>query len=159
MSVESLGVQLKATECAGVATPVPEIGIDIGEFGELLTTVIAPENAAALEGVNTTLSVADCPGATVEPLTAEGKLNADGVMLALAIVAEAVPELVRITDIVLFDPTTTFPKLNVEALAVRFGVPAVTVSIAGLLIKLPTELLTTTMKIESSSVRRVGGVT
>lgn len=120
--------------------------------------MIAPENGAALGGVNTTLTVADCPGAIAEPLSAEGEVKACGVMPTLAIVAEAVPVLVSVTDIVLLDPTTTFPKLNVEALAVRIGVPAVTVSIAGLLIKLPAELLTTAMKIEPSSERRVGGV-
>ena len=159
MSGGALGVQLKVTECVGVATPIPEIGIDIGEFAASLTIVIAPENAAALGGVKTTLIVADCPGAIVEPLSAEGDVKACGEMLALAIVATALPELVSVTDIVLLEPTVTFPKLNVEALAVRRGVPVMTVSIAGLLIKIPAELLTVTMKIEPSSVERVGGVT
>jgi hypothetical protein len=149
----ALGVQLNSTECEGVATPVPEIGIDIGEFAASLTMVIVPENGAAFGGVNTTLSVVDCPGAIVEPLSAEGELNACGATVAPLIVATAFPELVNVTDIVPLDPTTTFPKLNIEALAVRLGVPAVTVSIAGLLIKIPAGLLTSTAKIEPSSER------
>jgi len=154
-----LGAQFKPTECEGVATPVPETGIDIGEFVASLMIVIVPENAAALGGVNITLSVAVCPGATVEPFSAEGELKPCDGMLTLLIVAEAFPEFVSDTAIVLLDPTTTFPKLNVEAFAVRRAVPATTVSIAGLLIRLPAELLTTAMKIEPSSERRVGGVT
>ena len=59
MPGEVLGFQLKVTECEGVATPVPEIGIVIGEFAASLTIVIAPEDAAALGGVNTTLRIAD----------------------------------------------------------------------------------------------------
>jgi len=73
---EVLGFQLRPTECDGVAMPVPEIGIDRGKFAASLTIVIVPENAAAFGGVNTTLSVADCPGATVEPLSAEGEVKA-----------------------------------------------------------------------------------
>lgn len=151
MPGEVLGFQLKPTECAGGATPVPEIGIDIGEFVASLTIVIVPENAAAFGGVNTTLSVVVCPGATVEPLRAEGELKPCEGMLTLLIVVEAVPELVSETAIVPLDPTATFPKLNVETLAVSCAVPATTVSIAGLLIRLPAELLTTAMKIEPSS--------
>ncbi len=139
--------------------PVPEIGIDIGEFAASLTIVIAPENAAAFGGANTTLSVADCPGEIVEPLRTEGELKACGAMPTLAIVVGALPVFVNVTEIVLLDPRTTFPKLSVGASAVRRGVPPVTVSIAGLLIRLPAELLTTAMKIEPSSERRVGGVT
>ena len=41
-----LGVQLKPTECAGAATPVPETGMEIGEFVASLVIVIVPENAA-----------------------------------------------------------------------------------------------------------------
>lgn len=121
--------------------------------------MIVPENAVALGGANATLSVEDCPGAIAEPLSAEGEVKACGEMLTLAIVAGAVPELVKVTVIVLLAPTTTFPKLNVEALGVRFGAPAATVSIAGLLMSVPAELLTTTTNIEPSSEECVGGVT
>jgi hypothetical protein len=150
---EALGIQAKSTECEGGAMPLPETAIEIGEFVASLIIVIVPENAAAVGGVNTTLSVAVCPGATVEPLSAEVELNPCDGILALLIVAEAVPELVSETAIAPLDPTTTFPKLNVEAFAVRCAVPATTVSIAGLLIKLPAELLTTAMKMEPSSER------
>ena len=95
----------------------------------------------------------------MEPFRANGELNACGAIATLAIVATALPELVKVTDIVLLDPTTTFPKLSVDASVVRRGAPAVTVSIAGLLIRVPAELLTTAMKIEPSSESLVVGVT
>ena len=96
---------------------------------------------------------ADWPGAIVKPVSEETTANACGETLTALTAAEALPELASVTDIVLLAPTTTFPKLNVEALAVRCAVPATTFNMAGLLIRLPAELLTTATKIEPSSVR------
>ena len=47
------------------ATPVPLSGIDIGELGELLISVIEPDTAPAVVGANTALNVAFLPAAMV----------------------------------------------------------------------------------------------
>jgi hypothetical protein len=150
-----LGAQLRVAEWEGVATPVPETGIEIGEFGALLAIVIVPEKVAADAGVNTTPSATACPGATIEPASAEDALKLAGEMLTALIVAGAFPELVSVMTAVLLEPTTIFPKLKLEESAVSCGVPVgcTTESMAGALIKLPAGLLTTTVKIEPSSVR------
>jgi hypothetical protein len=150
-----LAFQLRVAECAGVVTPVPETGIEIGEFVALLAMVIVPEKAAAVAGVNTTPSVTACPGATLDPESAEEVLKFCAEMLTLLIVAGAVPELVSVMIAELLEPTTTFPKLKLEESALSCGEPdgCTTDSIAGVLIKLPAALLTMTVKIEPSSVR------
>lgn len=134
---------------------MPETGIEIGEFCALLAMVTVPEKAAAVAGVNTTPSVTACPGATTVPASAEEALKLCAEMLTPVIVAGALPELVSVMIAVLLEPTTIFPKLKFEESAVSCGVPVgcTTDSMAGVLIKLPAELLTTTVKIEPSSVR------
>ena len=150
-----LALQFRVAEWAGVATPVPETGIEIGEFVGLLAIVIVPEKIVALAGVKMMPSVADCPGATTAPASAEEVLKLCAEMLTLPIVAGALPELVSVMIAVLLEPTTIFPKLKLEESAVSCGEPdgCTTESMAGVLIRLPVALLTTTVKIEPSSVR------
>jgi len=150
-----LAFQLRVAEWPEGATPVPETGIEIGEFGALLEIVIVPEKAVEVAGVNTTPSVTACPGATTAPASAEEVLKLCAEMLTPAIVVDALPEFVRVMIAELLEPTTTFPKLRLEESAVSCGEPdgCTTESMAGALIRLPAALLTTTVKIEPSSVR------
>jgi hypothetical protein len=150
-----LAFQLRVAEWAGVVTPVPETGIDIGEFVALLAIVIVPEKAVADAGVNTTPSVTACPGATIDPASAEEMLKLCAEMLTPLIVVGTLPEFVSVMIAVLLEPTTIFPKLKLEESAVSCGEPdgCTTDSMAGALIRLPAALLTTTVKIEPSSVR------
>ncbi len=135
--------------------PVPETGIDIGEFGALLAIVIVPEKAVAVAGVNTTPSVTACPGAMIEPASVEEMLKPWAATMTPLIVVGALPELASLTTAELLEPTTIFPKLKLEESAASCGVPVgcTTESMAGVLIRLPAALLTTTVKIEPSSVR------
>jgi hypothetical protein len=150
-----LAFQLRVAECAGVATPVPETGIEIGEFDALLAIVIVPEKVVALAGAKTMPSATDCPGETTAPASAEEVLKLCAEMLTPLIVVGALPEFVSVTTAELLEPTTIFPKLKLEESAESCGAPdgCMTESIAGALIRLPAELLTTTVKIEPSSVR------
>jgi hypothetical protein len=150
-----LGAQLRVAEWAGAATPVPETGIDMGEFGALLAIVIVPEKAEAVAGVNTTPSVTACPGTTIAPASAEEMLKLCAEMMTLPIAVGALPEFVSVMVAVPLEPTATFPKLKLEESAASCGVPdgCTTESMAGVLIRLPAELLTTTVKIDPSSER------
>src|SRR5260221_14147521 len=123
MSGLVLGAQLKLTEWAAATTPVPETGIEIGEFVALLAIMIVPEKAAALVGVNTTPSAKDCPGATTEPASDEETLKPGAATVANAIVTGAVPLFARFTTAGLLPPTATFPKFKFEASAVSRGAP------------------------------------
>lgn len=140
---------------------MPETAIEIGEFDALLAIVIVPEKAVALAGVKTMPSVTACPGATIAPASAEEVLKLCAEMLTPEIVVGTLPELVSVMVAVLLEPTTTFPKLKLEESAISWGEPdgCTTESMAGVLIRLPAALLTTTVKIDPSSVRWVGGVT
>jgi len=159
MLEEVLGAQLKLTEWAAATTPVPETGIEIGEFVALLAMMIIPEKGAALVGVNTTPSGKVCPGATTDPASDDETLKPGAAILAEVIVTGAVPLFVRFTTAELLAPTATLPKFKLVTSAASSGAPGRTVSMAGLLSRLPAELLTVTEKIDPSSKAWVGGVT
>ena len=66
--------------------------------------------------------------------------------LTLEIVTFELPEFVRPTVKRLLLPTFTFPKLKLVGLAVISKVAAFTVRVAALLVALPAEFVTTTVK-------------
>lgn len=56
-----------ATECEAVVVPAPASEMVIGELEALLAIVTLPARLPAVPGVKVPSSVADCPGARINP--------------------------------------------------------------------------------------------
>ena len=79
--------------------------------------------------------------------------------LTFEIVTFAVPPFVKVTGRMLLLPMLTFEKFRLAWLALRINVPAAaTVSVAALLVTLPTLLVTVTVNCEPLSAVVVAGV-
>src|SRR5260370_142955 len=100
------------------ATPVPLRAIVSGELGALLTSETVPVTLPAAPGVKATLNVALLPAAIVSGTVKPVMLNPVAEALAAEIVMLAVPELLNVKVCVPLLPTSTFPKLKLEGLAV-----------------------------------------
>jgi hypothetical protein len=91
----------------------------------LLARATLPVELPAAKGANVASNVADCPGARISPAEtplaekeAPDRLTFDKVTLEF-------PAFVSVTDDAPLFPIATFPKLNVDVLAVRSALAAV----------------------------------
>jgi len=89
-----------------------------GEPGALLVMETLPLALPVAEGVNCALKVVFCPAASVSGTDKPVMLNPVPKTLAAEIVTLAVPELLNVKVCVPLPPTSTFPKLKLEGLAV-----------------------------------------
>lgn len=89
-----LAVQLRSTECADAATPVPDIGI---VKGVLLATVTEPVTAPAVVGEKLKLPVTDWDGFSVKGVVIGNMLKPAPVTVIWLTVIELVEELVTVT--------------------------------------------------------------
>jgi hypothetical protein len=126
------------------ATPVPVSAIPSGEFEALLATEALPVTLIVLDGLKVTAKVAVCPGFKMSPVGTPLAVKPAPLTDTLEIVTLEVPALVNVTFLVLLLDRFTFPKLNAVALEFKIRVDALTVSVAGLLVALPTLLVTVT---------------
>ena len=115
-----------AAICA--CAPVPVTETVIGEAGASLVIEMLPETFPAVVGANCTVNVAFEPPLRVAgndiPLT----VMPEPVGEMPETVTFEVPEFVRVTFFVVFDPTSTLPKLMLIGEAVRPGAVPVPVS-------------------------------
>src|SRR5690242_9438960 len=145
MTADVLAIQLNVVECA--STPKPDRLTDTGEFEALLAMVTLPVTLPVAAGANVTFSVTTCPGVMICPLDTPEAVKPAPEIVTLETVILTPPEFVRVTPRALLLPTITLPKLRVVVLGVSApGVAALTVRVALLLVTLPAELLTTTVK-------------
>src|SRR5713101_5536700 len=100
------------------ATPVPLRAIVSGEPGALLVMETLPLALPVAEGANCALKVVFCPAASVSGTDKPVMLNPVAEALAAEIVMLAVPELLNVKVCVPLLPTSTFPKLKLEGMAV-----------------------------------------
>jgi hypothetical protein len=156
--VEVLAVQLSVTECATGATPVPVREIVAGEEVALLATVAVPVTAPAAEGAKVTVRVAVCPGATIRPEETPLAVKPAPVMLTLEMLTFELPALVKVTLRALLVPVVTLEKARLVLLALRMNVAGVTVSVAALLVTLPTLFVTVTLNVAPLSEDVVAAV-
>ena len=112
----------------------------------LLATTTLPEGLPAAPGAKVTFSVADCPAGTTWPLEMPEPVNPVPETVTLEIVMLAVPAFVNVTGSVLFIVTVTVLKLRLFVLGLSAPITPLTVSVAVLLVALPAELLTVTLK-------------
>jgi hypothetical protein len=103
------------------ATPVPLSGIDIGELGELLVSMIEPDTAPAVVGANTALNVVLVPAAIVSGALMPEILNPAPVTLADEIVRPADPPFDTVIVCELLVPVETLPKAAVDGVAAIWG--------------------------------------
>lgn len=122
-----LGTQVNATKWADVCVPAPESAIVAGEFVALLSTVTVPDELPVDTGANVASSVADCPGARIKPVETPLSEKCAPEMLTFDNVTFEFPAIVRVTLRALLFPTSTFPKLKLEAFVVRNAVAAIPV--------------------------------
>jgi hypothetical protein len=146
MTVDVLAVQFKLTEWAIGRVPLPDSEMVRGEFPASLVIVMFPLTLATPVGEKATFMVADWPGARITPGTVYALKPGPPDTLTLDTVTAAVPELARVTLIVLLPFMVTVPKLRFVELAVSWPAPALTETIAGLLVTLPFPFPTTTVK-------------
>jgi len=136
---------------------VPENEIVSGEFEALLVIVTLPVTLPEAAGANITFIVTDAPGLRMSPVEIPFTLKPAPEIVTLEMETLEPPVFVSVTDCVLLLLTFTFPKLRLEALG--FSRPGVvTVSVAALLVALPTELLATTVNCAPLSDAVVAGV-
>ena len=152
-----LGSHVKFTECGG-KMPIPPSGIKVGGPSASLVIVMLPPAIPVAAGANTTFNVADCPGARIMPEGTPPASKAGAETLTFEIVTYDPLVLVIVTLAALAVPTLTAPKLNPFA-GSKVNRPGVelTESMAGLLVTLPTALLTTTVNNDPSSVIATAG--
>jgi hypothetical protein len=124
---------------------VPESVIFAGELLALLATVTLPLTLPVAAGANVTFSVTTCPGVMIWPLLTPVGVNPAPEIETLETVTLELPELVKFTLKMLLLPTFTLPKVRVDVLATSGPGTELTVSVATLLVMLPTELLTMTV--------------
>ncbi len=105
--LEVLAVQLSATECWTVVTPVPESVTVNGELVALLVTTTLAEAVLAVVGVNVTVSVAVCPAATTCPAVSPDTTNPEPGADTAEIVTLEFPLFVSVTFCALLLPTAT----------------------------------------------------
>lgn len=101
------------------ATPAPVRLMTSGEFGELLTMEMLPVEFPAVVGENFAVNDVLCPAPSVAGVARPLILKPVPDALACEIETLAEPELVKVTDELPLAPTFTFPKLTVDAFAVR----------------------------------------
>src|ERR1700719_194976 len=139
-------------------TPVPVMEIVDGELVALLATVTPPVTPPVDVGAKVTFKAADCPGVRTVP---------EDTLLALKPAPEApipeivtleLPEFFSVTPSVLVAPVSILPKLKLAGLTLSARVEALTVSVAALLVTLPSVLLTATVNNAPLSVLVVAGV-
>jgi len=123
---------------------VPERAMETGEFVALLATATLPVTLPAPDGLNVTAKVAVCPGVKMSPLETPLALKPAPEKLTPETVTFEFPALVRVTLWVALLDTFTLPKAKLDALELRSNVPVVTVSVAEVLVALPTLLVTST---------------
>ena len=138
-------------------TPEPDKLIVVGELVALLVTVTAPETPPVPDGANVTFKTVFCPGPRMIP-DAPVALKPGPETLTLEMVALELPELVKVVLKVLLVPMVTLPKVKLEGFTVNCAEPELTVSVAALLVVLPTELLTVTTTCAPLSEAVVTGI-
>lgn len=141
---------------AGIPVPVSEIVA--GEFAALLVTVVLPVAARAAAGANVTLRIAVAPGATICPADTPFAANPAPDIATFETVTLEFPELVKVTPRTLSLPRITFPKRRLVVFGVNTKVAGFTVRVAALLVTLPAESVTVTVKPALLSEETVGGV-
>jgi hypothetical protein len=99
------------------ATPVPLSGMDSGELGALLISVIEPETAPAVVGAKTALNVAFRPAAIVSGALMPETLNPAPVTLTDEIVKLADPPFETVIVCELLVPVETLPKTALDGVA------------------------------------------
>jgi hypothetical protein len=100
------------------AAPVPLRAIVSGEPGALLVMETLPVALPVAEGANCPLKVVLCPAASVSGTDKPVMLKPVPEALAAEIVTLAVPELLNVKVCAPLLPTSIFPKLKLEGLAV-----------------------------------------
>src|SRR5579863_3993877 len=126
--------------------PVADSGTVRGEPVASLLMVALPATAPALDGAKTTLKVAASPGARITPVGTPLAVKPAPVRVTFVIVMKSVLVLVRVALAVLEIPMLTVPKFKpADGFGVSWPGAALTESMAGLLVTLPTALLTTTV--------------
>src|SRR5271169_1181549 len=133
--------------------------MDAGELVALLVTVTFPGMEPVPAGAKVTFSVAVCPDFTIWPDETPLAVYPAPVMVTFETVTSELPPLVKTTGKMLLLPILTLEKFSVVWLALRINVAAaLTVSVAGLLVVLPTLLVTVTVNCEPLSPVAVAGV-
>lgn len=94
------------------ATPVPDSGIESGEFGALLEMEMEPLAEPAVVGSKATLNVRFCPALMVTEGVSPVMLKPAPVTVAAEIVSVELPPFVSVTGVVFVLPVVTFPKLT-----------------------------------------------
>ena len=115
-----------------------------GEFEALLATEMLPVTLTALDGLKVTARVVVFPGPKISPVGTPVALKPAPFTVTLEIVTFEFPALVKVTFWLLLLDTLTFPKIKAAELELRIIVAALTVSVAGLLVALPTLLVAVT---------------
>jgi hypothetical protein len=95
--VDVLGVQVNATECATVATPVPESEMESGELVALLATETLPVTLPAAAGANVAVKAAVCPGPRMSPEETPLALKPEPDTVTFEIVTLEFPAFVSVT--------------------------------------------------------------
>jgi hypothetical protein len=103
------------------ATPVPLSGIESGELGELLTSVIEPETAPAVVGAKTALKVVFLPARIVSGALMPEMLNPAPATLTDEIVRLAAPPFDTVIVCELLVPVETLPKAALDGVAAICG--------------------------------------
>jgi len=131
----------------------------VGEFEASLAMVTLSVILPVAEGANVTFRVTTWPGVIISPFEMPEALKPEPANVTLETVMLTAPEFVKVTLWALLLLTITLPKLKLAVLGVSApGVAALTVSIAALLVMLPTESLTTTVNCAPLSEEASAGV-
>lgn len=126
---EVLAVQESVTEGCEDCTPVPERPIVSVAFEALLVIVMSPDEADAVVGAKTTVSVADCPAAMVSPADRPVMAYPEPDMVTDDTDTVELPAFFTETVLLAELPVSTSPKERLEGLAVR--VPETAVPLSG----------------------------
>jgi hypothetical protein len=133
--------------------------MDAGELVALLVTFTLPGRDPVEEGVKVTFIVAVSPDFTICPDETPLAVYPAPVMVTFEIVTSELPPLVKTTGRTLLLPILTLEKFRAVWLTLRINVAAaLTVSVAGLLVALPTPLVTVTVNSVPLSPVVVAGV-
>ena len=124
-----------------MATPSPVNAIVTGEFVALLATFTLPLTLPAVLGAHVTSTVADCPGASVEPLIPLVVIPAP-LMVTPDTVTFELPVFFSSTGSVFELPRTRLPKLILVGVAVIVRVAVTPVPLAVIVNVLFSALLT-----------------
>ena len=138
--------------------PVPPSAITRGELVAVELIVMLPVKLPVPVGANPAVKDAVDPARIVCPVLIPLALKPVPAAVMLLIVIVVFPEFVSVIVWVLLLPTTTLPKPRLDELAVSCPEPVLTDSIAGALVTLPSELLTSTLNLDPPSLVVTGGV-